>query len=122
MAALGVRVRWRRPRATCGRARDRHAPHRGRRHRGKRSRVTSTTFRACNRNESMPTTYTDLIASVRKQVREVTLDLLKKRLEEKEPLTLLDVREKEEYRAGYIPGAVSIPRGFLEIQIEARIP
>lgn len=70
----------------------------------------------------MPTTYTDLIATARKETREVSLDELKKRLDAKEPLTLLDVREKEEYRAGYIPGAVSIPRGFLEIQVEGRLP
>ena len=70
----------------------------------------------------MPTTYTDLIASVRKQTKEVSLDELKRRLDAKEPYTLLDVREKEEYRAGYIPGAISLPRGFLEIQVESRLP
>jgi molybdopterin/thiamine biosynthesis adenylyltransferase/rhodanese-related sulfurtransferase len=70
----------------------------------------------------MPTTYTDLIATVRKETKEVSLDELKRRLDASEPYTLLDVREKEEYRAGYIPGAVSIPRGFLEIQVEGRLP
>ncbi len=70
----------------------------------------------------MPTTYADLIASVRKATREVSLDELKQRLAAKEPFTLLDVREKEEFRAGHIPGALSIPRGFLEIQVEQRIP
>jgi molybdopterin/thiamine biosynthesis adenylyltransferase/rhodanese-related sulfurtransferase len=70
----------------------------------------------------MPTTYTDLIATARKETKEVSLDELKRRLDKHEPYTLLDVREKEEYRAGYIPGAVSIPRGFLEIQVEGRLP
>ena len=69
----------------------------------------------------MPTTYTDLLAAVRKETREVSLDELKRRLDAKEPYTLLDVREKEEFRAGYIPGAISIPRGFLEIQVEGRL-
>ena len=69
----------------------------------------------------MPITYTDLIANVRKETKEVSLEELKRRLDAKEPYTLLDVREKEEYRAGYIPGAVSIPRGFLEIQVEGRL-
>ena len=69
----------------------------------------------------MPTTYTDLIASVRKQTKEVLLDDLKRRLDAKEPITLLDVREKEEFRAGFIPGAISIPRGFLELQVEGRL-
>ena len=70
----------------------------------------------------MPTTYTDLIASARKSTKEVSLDDLKRRLDAKENITLLDVREKEEYRAGFIPGAISIPRGFLEIQVEGRLP
>jgi molybdopterin/thiamine biosynthesis adenylyltransferase/rhodanese-related sulfurtransferase len=70
----------------------------------------------------MPTTYSDLIAQARKNTKEVSLDALKKRLETHEPFTLLDVREKDEYRAGFIPGALSIPRGFLEIQVEAKLP
>jgi molybdopterin/thiamine biosynthesis adenylyltransferase/rhodanese-related sulfurtransferase len=70
----------------------------------------------------MPPTYTDLIASVRKETKEVSLDEIKRRLEAKTPMVLVDVREKEENRAGYIPGSISVPRGFLEIQIEQRIP
>src|SRR5579859_4515678 len=70
----------------------------------------------------MLTTYTDLIAQARKNTKEVSLDALKKRLEAHEDMVLLDVREKEEYRAGFIPGAVSIPRGFLEIQVESKLP
>src|SRR5580658_2874043 len=70
----------------------------------------------------MPTTYTELIAQARKNTKEVSHDALKKRLDAHESLTLLDVREKEEYRAGFIPGAVSIPRGFLEIQVEGKLP
>lgn len=70
----------------------------------------------------MPKTYTDLIASVRKETKEVSLEEIKRRLEAKEPMVLVDVREKEENRAGYIPGALSVPRGFLEIQIEQRVP
>ena len=69
----------------------------------------------------MPKTYADLIASVRKSTKEVSLEDLKYRIEKGEKLTLLDVREKEEYRAGFIPGAISLPRGFLEIQIESRV-
>jgi len=66
--------------------------------------------------------YSDVLASVRKRIKEVPLEELKKRVEAREPMTLVDVREKEEYRAGYIPGAVSVPRGFLEQQIESRVP
>src|SRR5690348_2731895 len=70
----------------------------------------------------MPTTYADLMADIRKQISVVSLEEIKRRLEQKAPMVLLDVREKEEFRAGYIPGAISVPRGFLEIQIEQKIP
>jgi len=67
-------------------------------------------------------TYSDLLASTRQRIQEISLDELKKRLDAKEKLTLVDVREKEEYRAGFIPGALSVPRGFLEMQIESKVP
>ena len=35
---------------------------------------------------------------------------------------LVDVREREEHAAGSAPGAVSVPKGYLELQAEARIP
>jgi sulfur-carrier protein adenylyltransferase/sulfurtransferase len=70
----------------------------------------------------MPTTYTDLISDVRKRTRQISLEDLKRRLESGEKITLLDVREKDEWRGGYIPGAVSLPRGFLEIQAEQKLP
>ena len=69
----------------------------------------------------MPTTYNDLIADVRKSIKTVTLEEIKRRLEAKEPMVLVDVREKDEVRLGYIPGAISVPRGFLEIQIEQKV-
>ncbi len=70
----------------------------------------------------MATTYADLIAAVRKSIRDVSLDEIKRRLEAKAPMVLVDVREKDEYRAGFIPGAISLPRGFLEIQVEQKVP
>src|SRR4051794_7779300 len=69
----------------------------------------------------MPTTYTDLIAEVRKSIATVSLEEIKRRLDEKRPMVLLDVREKDEVRAGGIPGAISVPRGFLEMQIEQKV-
>lgn len=70
----------------------------------------------------MPTNYTDLLAELRKTIPTISLEELKRRLDTKESMVLVDVREKEENRAGYIPGALSIPRGFLEMQVEAKVP
>ncbi len=37
-------------------------------------------------------------------------------------IVLVDVREKHEWSDGYIPGAMHVPRGFLELQVEEAIP
>lgn len=37
-------------------------------------------------------------------------------------VVLVDVREKHEWNEGYIPGAIHVPRGFLELQIEESVP
>jgi molybdopterin/thiamine biosynthesis adenylyltransferase/rhodanese-related sulfurtransferase len=68
-----------------------------------------------------PATYTDLLSNARKSTRPVSLDALKNRIDAGEKLVLLDVREKEEFRAGHIPNAVSIPRAHLEQLVESRL-
>lgn len=35
---------------------------------------------------------------------------------------LLDVREADEYRQGHLGGAFHLPRGFLELQVESKLP
>jgi molybdopterin/thiamine biosynthesis adenylyltransferase/rhodanese-related sulfurtransferase len=72
----------------------------------------------------MPKTYADLFSDVRREVRTISLEELKARLQDRaaKPFTLVDVREKDEFRAGYIPSAVHIPRGFLEMQAEQKLP
>jgi sulfur-carrier protein adenylyltransferase/sulfurtransferase len=70
----------------------------------------------------MPKTYSDLFSEVKSSVRTLPLDELKARLDRPEPPVLVDVRDKDELRGGYIPGAVHIPRGFLEMQAEQKLP
>jgi molybdopterin/thiamine biosynthesis adenylyltransferase/rhodanese-related sulfurtransferase len=71
----------------------------------------------------MARTYADLFSEVKGSVKLVSLEDLKQRLESApQALTLVDVREKDEFRAGYIPGALHLPRGFLEMQAEQKLP
>ena len=72
----------------------------------------------------MAKTYADLFADVRNSVRITSLDALRARLDDKAASrpVLVDVREKDEFRGGYIPGAIHIPRGFLEMQAEQKLP
>lgn len=70
----------------------------------------------------MPKTYSDLMAEVRRTVRTMPLDEIKKKLENGKSVTLVDVREKDEFRGGFIPGAIHIPRAYLEMQAEQKLP
>src|SRR5688500_18335472 len=68
----------------------------------------------------MAPTFRDLLAATKKSIREITVDELKKQLDAKAPLKLIDVRESDEYGVGRIPNAISVPRGFLELRIEKK--
>ena len=70
----------------------------------------------------MAKTYKQLMEEARQAVPEVTVDEVKNRLERGEKWTLLDVREREEYREGHLDGAIPLPRGFLEIRVEEAVP
>jgi len=41
---------------------------------------------------------------------------------EQQEIVLVDVREKHEWNEGHIPGALHVPRGYLELQIEEAVP
>src|SRR6185295_8472163 len=69
----------------------------------------------------MAKTYVDLLTEARSQVKIVMLDEAKRRFEAKEGYTFVDVREKDETRLGFIPGAVMLPRGHLESQAEGKL-
>jgi len=63
--------------------------------------------------------FRELLAKTKERIREIDPATA-------EPLlpatTFLDVRELDEYEQGTIPGALFVPRGHLEAQIENRIP
>ena len=47
---------------------------------------------------------------------------LQSRLEAGEQIVVIDVREPDEFARGKIPGAYTIPRGVLELQVDGRLP
>ena len=58
-----------------------------------------------------------LLEAVKKEITEITCADFKPMYEGQGFFVLIDVRETGEYDSGYIPGAVSIPRGLLEFKI-----
>lgn len=43
-------------------------------------------------------------------------------IESNEPVKLLDVREKDAFEAGHLPGAIHLPRGQLELRVNEMLP
>ena len=66
----------------------------------------------------MQKTFRDVMAEARQLVPEWTPDEVRQRMSNGGGYRLIDVREKEEYREGHLPGSVSVPRGFLDMRIE----
>ena len=62
----------------------------------------------------MAKTFKELMQEARSAVPEWAPDEVKSRMSNGGGYTVLDVREKEEYRDGHLPGAISVPRGFLD--------
>jgi rhodanese-related sulfurtransferase len=57
-----------------------------------------------------------------KGVTGISPSRLKSKIDSREKFILLDVRTEAEYRAGYISGAVWMPRGMLELKIQELLP
>jgi rhodanese-related sulfurtransferase len=51
-------------------------------------------------------------------IEELTKDELRHRLKRKDKVVVLDVRPQEEYEAGHIPGAISIPLNDLKKRVK----
>src|SRR5579871_4411875 len=65
----------------------------------------------------------EILKKARQQVTEWAPARVQEKLAASDPsLVLVDVREKHEWSEGYIPGAIHVPRGFLELQIEETVP
>ena len=73
--------------------------------------------RIAHRYPGAVATYADLLARTRAAIREVTPAEVALGAAH-----LLDVREPDELAEGALPGAIAIPRGFLESRVEAALP
>ncbi|MBA3717750.1 MAG: molybdopterin biosynthesis protein MoeB, partial [Actinobacteria bacterium] len=59
---------------------------------------------------------------MKEEIDEVDAARARDLLDGEAPLTLIDVRERDEWDEGHLPGATHIPRGSLESRIEQAVP
>lgn len=78
---------------------------------------------ALRTNMSGGKTVASLLAEATSAVPFMSLTELKSRVEaEEDDLIVLDVRERDAYEAGHIPGARLLPRGQLELRVNQDLP
>jgi sulfur-carrier protein adenylyltransferase/sulfurtransferase len=65
--------------------------------------------------------YRDLLQRVKEEIDEVDAPRARDLIESDSP-AIVDVRERDEWDEGHLPGAIHIPRGFLESRIEQAVP
>ena len=63
-----------------------------------------------------------LVDDAKTRVTEADFRDIKRRLDAREKLTLIDVREDNEWARGHLPGAVHLGKGIIERDIEQAIP
>ena len=69
----------------------------------------------------MAKTSKNILDEARSTIKQIDIDEARRMLD-KPGTVLVDVRESDEWRQGHIPQAVAIPRGFLELRIEEKVP
>ena len=63
----------------------------------------------------------DLLNAAKGRITEIDTDEAERRLADNPATVVLDVREADEHDQGALVGAVHIPRGFLESQVESKV-
>jgi molybdopterin/thiamine biosynthesis adenylyltransferase len=67
-------------------------------------------------------TFRELLTQAKARIREVDTAEADAAIAADPTTVVLDVREADEYEQGALPGALHIPRGFLELQVEGKVP
>jgi rhodanese-related sulfurtransferase len=62
--------------------------------------------------------FKQLVEEAKSQISEIGPNDLRRMQQAGEDFTLVDVRERDEQAKGTIPGAVGLPRGILEVNID----
>lgn len=67
-------------------------------------------------------TLEQLLAEAQAQIEHTSAEALKTAIDNNESVVILDVRDKELYDAEHLPGAISLPRAAIELEIDELVP
>ena len=70
----------------------------------------------------MQTKTKELVDQARAATKHISIQDLKKAIDEEADVIILDVRTPKEYEVAHIPDAVNVPRGLLEFSIWSLVP
>jgi rhodanese-related sulfurtransferase len=63
-----------------------------------------------------------IVNDAKSRVKETTVDEVKQKLDDREKVLLVDVREESEFAKDHLPGAIHLGKGVIERDIEKRVP
>jgi len=67
--------------------------------------------------QGYPASVSQLVATAKEQVKTIDMAAFKSAFDRSDLGLIVDVREPGEYADGYIPGAVNVPRGVIELDL-----
>ena len=67
-------------------------------------------------------TLEQLVVDAQAQIGHTSAETLKTAIDSNEPVVILDVRDEEQYEAEHLPGAISLPRAAIELEIDEIVP
>jgi glyoxylase-like metal-dependent hydrolase (beta-lactamase superfamily II)/rhodanese-related sulfurtransferase len=78
---------------------------------------------ALRTNRTGGKTVKQLIAEAAREISFVSMEEVQRQIQlRSSPFLILDVRERDAFRAGHVPGARNIPRGELELRADRELP
>jgi molybdopterin/thiamine biosynthesis adenylyltransferase/rhodanese-related sulfurtransferase len=64
----------------------------------------------------------EILRQAKQQIREVSVQEVRDKLNPAQGFTLLDIRESDEWEQGHLDQAIFLPRGFLELRADKMLP